>query len=531
VIEWFNRPLNIYGQPGDLTIPQISSLEESVVVILAYDKYGEIISQGSGFAVGIGLFATNFHVINAASSYDVITSDGEYLEVAGVVKYDQQLDLAIIKTSQPTNIPPLRIGSSEMLVKGDQIVTIGTPEGLQNTISDGIVSAFRVSDDDVNLVQITAPITFGSSGGPLFNMWGYVVGVTSMGLESGNLNFAVAIDYLSPWLKELAAKSFESITVIPNPNEPYEPQTNNEDIETISTEQIPLNFDVTDAVIHPTKPIIYITDSGNQKVYAVNYQTKQISAITFDLIPGSITFANNEVFVALSKGQHSAYHDDGGAVAIINADTFTLTEQFDTSDPFDIVVDRDGYIHIAPGSGQWTNMLCYDRKSKTLSSTVGVYNGFNIALHPILNKIYAVSTNISPTDMYFYNISEGKVISGTDSPYHGDYPMGKNLSISPDGNYIFNSAGTIFFPNLNYVSNLDTAFLDIAFNIEKDEFYTSIGDQLIDVYNYGDFSWKNTFRISGTPIKLFFKDQQFISVSKMTGESSDRKMIELFKLD
>lgn len=533
VIEWFNRPLNIYGQPGDLTVPQIAALEDSVVAILAYDESGKIISQGSGFAVGTGLFATNLHVINAAASYAIITADGEYCKAAGVVQYDQKLDLAILKTMQPMDIAPLKIGSSEMLVKGDKIVTIGTPEGLQNTVSDGIVSAFRTSEDGVELAQITAPITFGSSGGPLLNMWGYVVGVTSMGSENGSLNFAVAIDYLSPWLKDLNARPFENIAVIPNPNAPYKPYQNNEGIQTVSTEQIPLNFDVADAVIDPLRPVIYISDSGTQKLYAVNYQTKQISAITFDLIPGNITFANNEIFVALSKGKHNLYEDAGGAIAIINAETFTLTEQFESVDPYGIVVDRDGYIHISPGSNQHTYMKSYDRTTRTFSSSAcaWVYSGYAIALHPVLNKIYAVSTSGFPMDHYYYNISQGKIISGTDSPYHGDFPLKKNFRISPDGNYLFNGSGVVFYPNLNYVTTLRSSFLDIAFNIEDHQFYTSIGNQLINVYNYDDFTLKSTYKITGSPIKLFYKDQQMIAISQLTAESSGRKIIEIFRLN
>jgi hypothetical protein len=106
-------------------------------------------------------------------------------------------------------------------------------------------------------------------------------------------------------------------------------------------------------------------------------------------------------------------------------------------------------------------------------------------LNPELNRIYTIDTDSSPRDMTAFNIMRGKFVEprypgGYDSPYHGDYDMEKNFSISPDGKYIFNGSGAIFAcggtkdTDMSYVSSLNKGFLDIAFNEADGLFYTSI---------------------------------------------------------
>ncbi len=107
---------------------------------------------------------------------------------------------------------PLKLGNMSMVSQGDQVVAIGSPEGFQNTVSDGIVSGLRTIGD-INVIQITAPITHGSSGGPLFNMQGYVVGINSLGMDSGNLNFAIDANYAAGWIRELSSQQFDQIQV------------------------------------------------------------------------------------------------------------------------------------------------------------------------------------------------------------------------------------------------------------------------------------------------------------------------------
>ena len=100
-----------------------------------------------------GLFVTNYHVIEDGVNYKIVTNQNKELDVAGIVKQDKIRDLAILKSKSLPDLQPLNIGSKDMAVKGDTIVTIGSPVGLQNTVSDGIVSGFR-SIDNTDYIQL-----------------------------------------------------------------------------------------------------------------------------------------------------------------------------------------------------------------------------------------------------------------------------------------------------------------------------------------------------------------------------------------
>jgi S1-C subfamily serine protease len=147
---------------------------------------------GSGFLVSAdGEIVTNYHVIKEAHSAIVKLSNGAFFPVAGVLASEADKDLAVIKVNGK-NLPFLSLGDIDKLHVGDHVVAIGSPLGLEGTVSDGIVSAVR---DVANKkwIQTTAPASHGNSGGPLLDMSDHVVGVITWGvnLELGqNLNFA-----------------------------------------------------------------------------------------------------------------------------------------------------------------------------------------------------------------------------------------------------------------------------------------------------------------------------------------------------
>lgn len=170
------------------------------------------IAQGSGIAVGDGLFLTNYHVIREAKSGKIITSSGSNYELAGIVLSDENNDLAIVKTKQKPGIAAVNLGNYSQIAKGDKVVAIGSPLGLQNTVSEGIVSNLQ-TQDKVNYIQISVPINHGSSGGALFNEYGQVIGVTSSGYidTSGDLNFAISTDHAKKWITDLSKMEFSQI--------------------------------------------------------------------------------------------------------------------------------------------------------------------------------------------------------------------------------------------------------------------------------------------------------------------------------
>jgi S1-C subfamily serine protease len=153
---------------------------------------------GSGFLISSdGIIVTNYHVIKGAEGLGVrFAQEKELISNVSVVKTDAIRDLALIKVNTPVNITPLSMGDSDQLVVGERVVAIGNPQGLQNTVSDGLVSALRDSEG-MKHIQISVPISHGSSGGALLNMRGEVVGVTSSGIDKAqNLNFAIPINYV-----------------------------------------------------------------------------------------------------------------------------------------------------------------------------------------------------------------------------------------------------------------------------------------------------------------------------------------------
>ena len=172
----------------------------AVVVVVAIDGEGRPVGQGSGFIVREdGAVVTNYHVISMAS--DVKIKIGwKILDVEGVLHADPENDLAIVKM-EGKGYPKVKIGDADKLKVGEKIYVIGSPQGLENTISEGILSGIRELGREHKILQMTAPISPGSSGGPLFNSSGEAVGVaTFLIAETQNLNFAMPINLITAGL-------------------------------------------------------------------------------------------------------------------------------------------------------------------------------------------------------------------------------------------------------------------------------------------------------------------------------------------
>jgi tetratricopeptide (TPR) repeat protein len=177
----------------------IKKAEPSIVVILTYDQKGKRLGQGTGFFIAKnGDVVSNHHVLQGASRSRIKLSSGEEYAVKRVVAEDPDGDLVKISVDIPEEkIAPLPISSTPPLV-GEKVVVIGTPLGLDQTVSDGIVSAIREVPGFGKIIQMTAPISPGSSGSPVLNMKGEVVGVATFLLVAGqNLNFAIPGDRIA----------------------------------------------------------------------------------------------------------------------------------------------------------------------------------------------------------------------------------------------------------------------------------------------------------------------------------------------
>lgn len=181
---------------------ELAQLASSVVMITIHDQNGESIGSGSGIMIGKeGYILTNYHVVRGGRFYSVnIEDDDTVYRTDELIKYHSVEDLAIIRIPKKLNPLPIYRGT-EKLVRGQKVVAIGSPLGLFNSVSDGIISGFRMIDS-VDMLQFTAPTSPGSSGGAILNMFGEVIGISTAGVDRGqNLNLAVLYETISPFIK------------------------------------------------------------------------------------------------------------------------------------------------------------------------------------------------------------------------------------------------------------------------------------------------------------------------------------------
>ncbi len=191
------------GNQHRLSIPAIAhEANGAVVSIVMFDKTGQPISQGSGFLISSdGRVVTNYHVIKSGASAVLGFARGTHVAVDGVLAVDKTRDIAVIK-AHGNHFHIVQLGNSDRLQVGQEVVAIGNPLSLESTVSNGILSAIRTAEKRGTVLQITAPISPGSSGGPLFNMAGDVIGVPAASVEGGqNLNFAVPINEVKRLLR------------------------------------------------------------------------------------------------------------------------------------------------------------------------------------------------------------------------------------------------------------------------------------------------------------------------------------------
>ena len=168
------------------------------MAIETFDARGEKLSRGSGFFVDSDRVVTNRHVIEGAYRAEVHSSTGSIYPVKGVLAVDAEGDIALLKIEAPANpVRPLPIDRTSPQ-EGESVVVIGNPFGLEGSVTNGIVSAVRDIPTFGRIIQITAPISPGSSGSPVVNMQGQVIGVATLQITGGqSVNFAIPSERIS----------------------------------------------------------------------------------------------------------------------------------------------------------------------------------------------------------------------------------------------------------------------------------------------------------------------------------------------
>ncbi len=234
------------GSPKTTLTPKEIATQSNPAIVFIDVGEGDQRGAGTGFIVDQnGLIATNFHVVRGNKAIKVKLFGGEVYQVEHVAGIDPGRDLALLRIKPAKALPTVKLGDSDQMSAGDQVVAIGNPLGLDHTISSGLVSQIRpectkemveyalknpgkleeiiakaqrtrqISDADraeaaklacrqeLTYFQISAPISQGSSGGPLFNQAGEVVGVTTAIIAAGqNINLAIPTNYLKSMLTQ-----------------------------------------------------------------------------------------------------------------------------------------------------------------------------------------------------------------------------------------------------------------------------------------------------------------------------------------
>ena len=193
--------------------------QKATATILVYDKDGKGIRQGSGIFINSkGLLLTNYHVIKGMdiSKTRAKLPSGAFYELRGIKGLNEKIDIAILQF-EATDTPYVKnLGDSDKILSGEKVIAIGSPSGLENSISEGIIANPARILLGTKFIQFTAPISPGNSGGGLFNKDGKVIGITMASLadeekSNQNLNFAVPINLIKDALngteKKLTEKS------------------------------------------------------------------------------------------------------------------------------------------------------------------------------------------------------------------------------------------------------------------------------------------------------------------------------------
>ena len=201
----FSQAPTTAGSKLDSTTIYSKSMPAVVTVICAFpDGHG---AQGSGVVLRAdGVIATNFHVCGAAKSASVKFSNGDIYDDVSILDTDERKDIAILKI-KAINLPFMTLGNSDDVKPGSPVYAIGTPRGIEGTISSGIVSGIRQGSDvlpflsGLRVIVFTAPISHGSSGGPLIDEYGKVIRLTTWTRpDADNIYAAIPINYVAPFV-------------------------------------------------------------------------------------------------------------------------------------------------------------------------------------------------------------------------------------------------------------------------------------------------------------------------------------------
>ena len=211
---------------ADLTIQEIAKITLGSTVHLGVVDANGKSWTGSGFVIRNDQIVTNYHVIdNMSIGGAKLVGKEDLYPIEATLAIEKNRDLAIIKVVG-IDVPALSLGDSDTVQIGDKVYVAGNPQGLEGSFSDGIISAIRGGSAD-KFFQMTAPISQGSSGGPVVNEKGEVIGISfATVLDGQNLNFAIPVNYLKPLMSTTPTPVKPKVNPPPVKPKPAKPQAN-----------------------------------------------------------------------------------------------------------------------------------------------------------------------------------------------------------------------------------------------------------------------------------------------------------------
>lgn len=185
----------------------------AVVLVLGLDASKQSSVLGTGFMVtASGVFVTNYHVVQGVYPAQVRLASGDVYDAISVIDTDERKDIAVLKI-KGFNLPVVQLADSDSVKVGSEVVVIGNPKGLEGTVTNGLVSAIRDTGEGYKIFQMSAPISPGSSGSPVFDKTGQVIGIATATVKDGqNLNFAVPINYVTGMVSEKEKMTLEEFS-------------------------------------------------------------------------------------------------------------------------------------------------------------------------------------------------------------------------------------------------------------------------------------------------------------------------------
>jgi hypothetical protein len=297
-------------------------------------------------------------------------------------------------------------------------------------------------------------------------------------------------------------------------------------------------YSITDAVHHPSEPIIYIIDNAAQKLRAINYKTQtEINSVSIDATVGKIDIGNNgfglEIYVPNSNG----------FIKVFNANTLDLVTSINTGLKTKCVVTNGhGYLVASVMPSPWWEqpIRTYSRSTGINISGDGGFEGDYIRFIPNSDKIITISTSVSPVDMEYLELdSKGKILSHIDDKYHGDHPLDPNIfRISSNGEFVITgNVGAVYSASSSmiYKGIVDRGalyFSDFAFSSSGNIIYAGTSNRTsLQIIKYPALTRDDEILLKGYPMFLFNFKGEIISISKTMLNNNNSFAFEIVKVE